>query len=76
MLLSQLLKDIKVLYPYEDREISDVTDKTTQISEGCAFVCVTGARFDGHSFAEKAIENGAQAVIVSKDMGVKGQIVV
>lgn len=76
MLLSQLLKDIKVLYPYEDREISDVTDKTTQISEGCAFVCVTGARFDGHSFAEKAIENGAQAVIVSKDMGVKEQIVV
>ncbi len=76
MLLSQLLKDIKVLSPYEDREISDVTDKTTQISEGCAFVCVTGARFDGHSFAGKAIENGAKAVIVSKDMGVKEQIVV
>ena len=76
MLLSQLLKDIKVISAYEDREISDVTDKTTQISEGCAFVCVTGARFDGHSFAEKAIENGAKAVIVSKDMGVKEQIIV
>ena len=55
MLLSELLKGIDVLSEYEDREISDVTDKTNQISEGCAFVCVVGARFDGHSFAENAV---------------------
>lgn len=76
MLLSELLKDVKVLSPYEDREISNVTDKTNQISEGCAFVCVVGARFDGHSFAENAITNGAAAIIVSRDMGVKEQVVV
>lgn len=76
MLLSQLLKDVKTLSGYEDREIADVTDKTDKISEGCAFVCVVGARFDGHSFAEKAIENGAKAIIVSKDLGLKEQILV
>ncbi len=76
MLLSELLKDLNVLSEYEDREISDVTDKTNKISEGCAFVCVVGARFDGHTFAEKALKSGAQAVIVSKDLGLKEQILV
>ncbi len=76
MLLSELLKDVNVLSDYEDREISDVTDKTMKISEGCAFVCVKGARFDGHSFAENAISQGANAVIVTRDMGIKEQVVV
>lgn len=76
MLLSELLKDLNVLSDYEEREISDVTDKTDKISEGCAFVCVVGARFDGHTFAQTAIENGAKAVIVSRDLGLKEQIIV
>ncbi len=76
MLLSELLKGINILSEYEDREISDVTDKTHKICEGCAFVCVVGARFDGHSFAENAVKEGAKAVIVSKDLGLKEQILV
>ena len=76
MLLSELLKGLNVLSEYVDREISDVTDKTNKISEGCAFVCVVGARFDGHSFAENAIKEGAKAVIVSRDLGLKEQILV
>ncbi|MBO5463710.1 MAG: UDP-N-acetylmuramoyl-L-alanyl-D-glutamate--2,6-diaminopimelate ligase [Clostridia bacterium] len=76
MLLSELLKGINILSEYEDREISDVTDKTHKISEGCAFVCVVGARFDGHSFAENAVKEGAKAVIVSRDLGLKEQILV
>ena len=76
MLLSELLKGLNILSEYEDREISDVTDKTNKISEGCAFVCVVGARFDGHSFAEEALKKGAKAVIVSRDLGLKEQILV
>ena len=76
MLLSELLKGLKILSEYEDRDISDVTDKTNKISEGCAFVCVVGARFDGHSFAEEALKNGAKAVIVSRDLGLEEQILV
>lgn len=76
MLLSELLKGIDVLSEYEDREIADITDKTLKISENCAFVCVVGARFDGHSFAENAVKNGAKAVIVSRDIGLKEQVLV
>lgn len=76
MLLSKLLEDIKVLNSYEDREITDVTDKSGNIKEGCAFVCVTGARFDGHSVAEDVLKQGAKAVIVTRDLGLKEQIIV
>lgn len=76
MLLSKLLNEVDVLNEYTDREISDVTDKSTQIKEGCAFVCVKGARFDGHDFAREALKLGAAAVIVEKDMGIKEQIIV
>lgn len=76
MLLSELLKGLNVLSEYEDREISDVTDKTNKISEGCAFVCVVGARFDGHSFAQSALDGGAEAIIASRDLGLEEQILV
>ncbi len=76
MLLSKLLKGLNVLNEYNDTEISDVTDKTGSISEGCAFVCVKGARFDGHTFAQKALEQGAKSVIVMQDLGIENQIIV
>ncbi len=76
MLLSKLLEDVKVLNSYEDREITDVTDKNGNIKDGCAFVCVVGARFDGHSVAEEVLNQGAKAVIVTRDLGLKEQIIV
>ncbi len=76
MLLSQLLEDVKVLNTYEDREITDVTDKSGNIKVGCAYVCVVGARFDGHSVAEEVLKQGAKAVIVTRDLGLKEQIIV
>ena len=42
-----------------DIEISGVTCDSRAVKEGYAFVCIVGALFDGHNFAEKAIENGA-----------------
>ena len=76
MKLSKLLEDVNVLCEYEDTEITDVTDKSGNISEGCAYVCVKGARFDGHTYAETAIINGAAVVITERDLGIKNQVVV
>ncbi len=76
MLLSELLKGINVKSEYIDREISDVTDNTKKVTEGCAFVCVKGARVDGHDFAAQVMANGAVAVIVTRDLGLKEQVVV
>lgn len=76
MLLSELLKGVNVKNDYIDREISDVTDNTKKVTENCVFVCVSGARFDGHNFAKEVMENGAVTVIVSKDLGLKEQVLV
>ncbi|MBE6815054.1 MAG: UDP-N-acetylmuramoyl-L-alanyl-D-glutamate--2,6-diaminopimelate ligase [Ruminococcaceae bacterium] len=76
MLLSELLKGVNVKNEYIDREINDVTDNTKKVIENCAFVCVSGARFDGHNFAKDVLKNGAVTVIVSKDLGLKEQVLV
>ena len=76
MLLSELLKGVNVKSDYIDREISDVTDNTKKVTTNCAFVCVSGARFDGHNFATDVMKNGAVTVIVSKDLGLPEQVLV
>lgn len=76
MKLSELLKGIQTNSVYTDCEVSDVTDKSSEITKGCVFVCICGARFDGHSVAAEAMERGAAAVIVEKALGLKNQILV
>ncbi len=57
-------------------DISTVTDKTDKITKDCAFVCIEGKRFDGHSFAQQAVDAGAAVVITQRDLGIKRQIIV
>lgn len=37
---------------------------TRKIFEGCLYVCIKGANFDGNTFAEEALKQGASHVIV------------
>lgn len=48
---------------------SCICTDTRKIEDGCLFVAIKGENFDGHDFASKAIENGAQAVLCEKDCG-------
>ena len=43
-------------------------DSRKKIERGGLFVCIEGARFDGHSFAGEAAENGAGVLVVSRDV--------
>lgn len=75
MKLYDLLEDkIKTALP--DTEISSITDDSRKVCEGCLFVCVKGGSFDGHDFAEKAIELGAAAVVTDHDIGIINQLIV
>lgn len=71
MLLSELLKGIDTKSNFNDTEITDITDNTAKLCEGCVFVCIKGAHFDGHSAAEEAVNKGARAVVAEYDTGVK-----
>ncbi len=76
MLLSELLNGIDTKSNFNDTEITDITDNTAKLCEGCVFVCIKGAHFDGHSAAEEAVNKGARAVVAEYDTGVENQILV
>ena len=78
MKLEKLLEsaEYELLQGSRDIEISDVIYDSRKIVKGCVFVCMIGANFDGHSFIEKAVEQGAAAVVVSRDVKIEGVTVV
>ncbi|WP_448377061.1 UDP-N-acetylmuramoyl-tripeptide--D-alanyl-D-alanine ligase [Fervidobacterium sp.] len=47
-----------------------------EVKPGDVFVAIKGSRVDGHDFAKQAVESGAFAVIVEKDLGLEDQIIV
>jgi len=48
-----------------DVALSAVVTDTRKLSPGCLFVALKGPRYDGHSFAARALEQGAAAVMVN-----------
>ena len=42
------------------------------VAPGALFFCVPGARADGHDFAAEAVERGAAALVVERDVGLVG----
>lgn len=75
MKLSEILKGIPVKNEYADREITNVTQDSRSVGEGCLFVCIKGNTFDGHTAARDALQKGAAAVLVERDLGLDGEIV-
>ncbi len=61
---------------FGERDVTFITDNSAKVSEGCIFICIEGKHFDGHTKAEEALEKGAAAVVVQKDLGLERQILV
>ncbi|TCS71039.1 UDP-N-acetylmuramoyl-tripeptide--D-alanyl-D-alanine ligase [Sulfuritortus calidifontis] len=51
----------------EDVEFTTVSTDTRNLPKGALFVALRGERFDGHSFAAKALAAGAAAVMIDAD---------
>ena len=70
MKLIELIKDIKVkeVIGKLDINIEGVYHDSRKIGENYLFVCVKGFTTDGHSFIEQAINNGAKAIIIEKEL--------
>ena len=76
MKISEVMNGIKSYDIYEDREVTFITDDSRKVTEGSIFVCIKGARFDGHDVAAQMLEKGAVCVVCERDMGLPNQIVV
>ncbi len=65
--LSEIAAAVGASAPLE-AEITEVCTDTRNMPEGCLFLALKGAHFDGHSFAKRAVENGAVAVVVEYEI--------
>ena len=74
--LARALDGELIAVPDPDAHPICVSSDTRSISRGALFVALVGENFDGHDFAERAIDAGACAAIVSKHSGQLPQIVV
>lgn len=70
MKLREMLKGIKVLRTEGslDIHISDIHYDSRQVTPGSLFFCIEGYRADGHDFAAAAVEKGATAILLRKDV--------
>lgn len=75
MKLQFLLNDASRKMPYKAKktdlsmDITGITDDTEKVRTGNIFVCIKGAKHDGHSFASDMIANGAFCVVAEHDVG-------
>ncbi len=58
----ELLKPLWALKP------AGVTNDSRQVKPGFAFIAIPGAQIDGHDFIAQAIQNGAIAIVCSRDI--------
>jgi UDP-N-acetylmuramoyl-L-alanyl-D-glutamate--2,6-diaminopimelate ligase len=65
MRLSSIINIIpdKELVNFKDLQINGVKNDSRKIKKGDIFICLKGKNHDGHRFINKAIENGAVAII-------------
>jgi len=76
LLLSQLLERVECLAPCPAAEVTGITGDSRKVSPGDVFVCISGAKTDGHAYAAAAVAAGAVAVVAERDTGLPGQVLV
>lgn len=54
-----------------DIQISNVTSDSREVREGSLFIAIKGFETDGHKYIEKAIENGAIAIMIEEGFDYK-----
>ena len=59
----------------ENAVVTGVTDNTSEVTKGSIFVCVKGARFDGHTAAEDMLSKGAVMIVTDHDIRCGKQLV-
>lgn len=64
--------DIIGIYGSDSVDIKDIVYDSRKVSPGSLFICITGFKMDGHAYINQAIEMGAAAVLVEKDVEAEG----
>ena len=76
--LAYLLKDLEytVLQGSVEGEVTAVINDSRKACPGCLFLCIPGARVDGHDFAAEVAAKGAKVLIVNRPVKVPEDVTV
>lgn len=75
MLAKEILKDVKIKKKSGnlDIEINKLKYDSRKVEKGDLFFCIKGENFDGHDFAQKAVENGAVGLVAERELEADSQ---
>ncbi|RCW41186.1 UDP-N-acetylmuramoyl-L-alanyl-D-glutamate--2,6-diaminopimelate ligase [Paenibacillus prosopidis] len=78
MLLTAVIKDLHYTLVKGDLhiEVNSIAYDSREVVENGVFVAITGFSVDGHRYIDRAIEQGAAAIIVEKDIHIDGEVTV
>ena len=78
MNLNGLIKNLQIskITGPTNIEISDIIYDSRKAKPGCIFVCLEGFESDGHKFINDAVNKGAKAIVVQKEVNIAGVTVV
>ncbi len=78
MELKKILNNIEyqIIKGSLDKDIKGIYYDSRQVKKDSAFICLTGAREDGHNYIESAIKKGASTIIIEKDVKVEEEVTV
>lgn len=65
--LIDLLPEAKIIGD-ENKCIDTIEHDSRKVGKNSLFVCIPGAKVDGHNYISQAVQNGAVAVLVEKDI--------
>lgn len=78
MILRNLIDGLEIDYVKgsKDIEISSIAYDSRKVKNGSLFVCIEGFKTDGHKYIETAIENGAKAIMVQRDVSISDNVAI
>lgn len=59
-----------------DINIKNIVNDSRLVQEGSLFVCIDGFEVDGHKYIESAVQKGAQAILVGKNLEIDSDVTV
>lgn len=78
MKLSKLLERMNYTCVQGDvsTEVESLIYDSRKVTNNSLFVCISGAKYDGHDYVEEVVEKGATAIVVEKDVTVSKDVTV
>ena len=72
--VSKILKSTggTLIFGSEDEGVLSISTDSREIGDKCLYIPIKGEKFDGHTFLEGALKNGAEGYLTQNDDIVKG----